>query len=185
MKKYFQNLPKIKLTDFKIKNIPLYLNKIKNYIFDLIKIENDPFKISLSIAIGIFVGLTIPMGFQTFFIIPFIILFRANFILAYAATYISNPITVLPIYYSALKIGEFIINKFFKMKVMIILNKVQQLINNFSFDNLFFYGKEFLITFTIGLIIRGIIVTILIFFICYVSILFLTKNMFPLKEKLQ
>lgn len=183
MKNYFQNLPEIKFTDFKIKNIPLYLNKIKNYIFNLIKIGNDPFKISLSIAIGIFVGLTIPLGFQTFFIIPFIILFRANFIIAYTATYISNPITVLPIYYSALKIGEFIIHNFFKMKVMINFSKVQQLINNFSFDNLFFYGKEFLITFIIGLFIQGIIITILIFFISYLLFLYIMKNIFLLKEK--
>ncbi|GAB6281267.1 MAG: hypothetical protein STSR0008_00060 [Ignavibacterium sp.] len=183
MKKYFQNLPKIKLTDFKIKNIPLYLNKIKNYIFDLIKFENNPFNISLSIAIGIFVGLTIPMGFQTFFIIPLIILFRANFILAYSATYISNPITVLPIYYSALKIGEFIMQYFFSMKVIINFSKVQQMINNFSFDNLFFYGKEFLITFIIGLFIQGIIVTVLIFFISYILFLYIRKNMLLLKEK--
>ncbi len=176
MKYDFRNLPKIRFTDFDFRNIHHYVDKIKNYILELIRIERDPLKISLSIAIGIFVGLAIPMGVQTFFIIPFIILFRANFILAYMATYISNPITILPIYYSALRIGEFIIRDFLGIKIIINFNKVQQLLNYFTFDKLILLGKEFLITFTIGLIIQGIIVTILIFFVSYTIISFLIKN---------
>ena len=66
---------------------------------------------SVSRAIGIgFFCVFMPFPFQTLMVIILALLVRANIPIAYAVIWINNPLTVAPIYYGALKLGEFILS---------------------------------------------------------------------------
>lgn len=59
------------------------------------------------VAIGAFTGL-FPAPFQMLSAAIFAIFFRVNLPVAMAATWYTNPFTVVPIYYFAFRIGEFV-----------------------------------------------------------------------------
>ena len=60
-------------------------------------------------AVGVFFGLTPTVGFQTPLVVSTCILLRANFPLAFAATWISNPVTMVPLYLILNVTGEALI----------------------------------------------------------------------------
>jgi len=67
--------------------------------------------IARGISIGIFFGLTPTVGFQTLLVLPCCLIFRANFPLAFAATWISNPFTMGPLYYGWNQIGQWLLGE--------------------------------------------------------------------------
>ena len=68
--------------------------------------DNHLLAIARGVSIGLFFGLTPTVGFQTLMVLPCCLLFRANFPLAFAATWISNPITMGPLYYAWNRVGH-------------------------------------------------------------------------------
>jgi len=71
--------------------------------------DNGLLAIARGISIGLFFGLTPTVGFQTLLVLPCCLLFRANFPLAFAATWVSNPLTMGPLYYSWNRIGNWLL----------------------------------------------------------------------------
>jgi len=69
----------------------------------ILALDDSPHCIALGVSIGIFVGLTPTVGIQTAVILGVVFLTRRFFYFnasaAMAATYISNPFTMLPLYY--------------------------------------------------------------------------------------
>lgn len=57
-------------------------------------------------AIGLFIGLTPTVGFQTVLMIIACILLSGNFPVAFAISFISNPFTLAPFYWGFHKLGE-------------------------------------------------------------------------------
>ncbi len=78
------------------------------YFFLRIKrLRGNPRSLALGTAIGVFVGVTPTMPLHTVTIVGLTLLLRANTIAAMiAATAISNPLTVVPQYYLAWKVGN-------------------------------------------------------------------------------
>lgn len=85
-------------------------NKLKSalrYPVELAKkilaLGDSPHAIALGVAIGIFIGLTPSVGVQTIMVLAIVVLTRRFFYFnasaAMASTYVSNPITMLPMYY--------------------------------------------------------------------------------------
>ncbi|MGH1365961.1 MAG: DUF2062 domain-containing protein [Calditrichia bacterium] len=72
-----------------------------------ILLEDDPAKITRSLVLGVFIGMTVPIGFQAMLCVPVAIAASSNVAIMIAATLVSNPLTVLPIYYTAMLVGEF------------------------------------------------------------------------------
>jgi uncharacterized protein len=62
--------------------------------------------IARGIAIGLFIGLTPTVGFQTILMLTACILFAGNFPAAFATSFISNPFTMAPIYWGYHELGE-------------------------------------------------------------------------------
>lgn len=58
------------------------------------------------VAIGLFVALTPTVGLQTLLMLAFCLLLRGNFPLAFAVSWISNPITLAPLYLGYYLLGE-------------------------------------------------------------------------------
>ncbi|GBE12170.1 hypothetical protein BMS3Bbin14_00403 [bacterium BMS3Bbin14] len=71
------------------------------------RLRGDPRSLAMGTAIGIFVGITPTMPLHTVTIIGLTLLLRASTIAALiAATAISNPLTFVPQYYLAWKVGN-------------------------------------------------------------------------------
>jgi uncharacterized protein (DUF2062 family) len=62
-------------------------------------------------GIGLAAGFACPIGLQFFFITGFRVLFRFNSILALAFSLVSNPFTVVPLYYAYYRLGSFILGQ--------------------------------------------------------------------------
>lgn len=62
--------------------------------------------VARGIAIGLFIGLTPTFGFQTALMITACILLAGNFPVAFASSFVSNPITVAPLYWGFHELGE-------------------------------------------------------------------------------
>lgn len=58
------------------------------------------------IAVGLFVGLTPTVGFQTVFMILGCMVLRGNFPAAFAISWVSNPLTMGPLYWGFYSIGK-------------------------------------------------------------------------------
>jgi len=66
--------------------------------------------IALGCAIGVFMGLLIPLA-QIPFAALLAVIFRANLPMAMASTLVTNPFTFAPVYFLAYKLGNFILTR--------------------------------------------------------------------------
>ncbi|MFY9252112.1 MAG: DUF2062 domain-containing protein [Fuerstiella sp.] len=75
----------------------------------VLALDDSPHSIALGVSIGIFVGLTPSVGIQTVLILAVVFLTRPFFYFngtaAMASTYISNPLTMAPLYYFWYRLG--------------------------------------------------------------------------------
>ena len=92
------------------KSFEKFINQFKNRTKDIFNSDLTAKQIALNFTVGILIGLLIPMGLQTIAVIALCAIFRLNFVIVVFATLISNPFTVVFVYYSAFKIGDIFIN---------------------------------------------------------------------------
>ena len=92
------------------KSFEKFINQFKNRTKDIYNSDLTAKQIALNFTVGILIGLLIPMGLQTIGVIALCAIFRLNFVIVVFATLISNPFTVVFVYYSAFKIGDIFIN---------------------------------------------------------------------------
>ena len=162
-----EDLKKISLKE--LKNI-FKKEKLKEYLHKLVNLKATPGKIAFSVALGIFIGLLIPMGLQTIFIIPLAMFTGSNLIVAYTATLISNPFTILPIYYLSVKIGSYF------TKINFTWNEFNAVINNPTYNNIIKLGSDGMIVFFTGAFLQAIIFSALFYFISLKTIIYLRKR---------
>ena len=85
---------------------PKWLTTLRHYRC----FSTDPEAISRGVSIGIFFGLTPTVGFQTLMLLPCCLILRGNFPMAYMATWVSNPLTLVPLYWVFENIGSLFIS---------------------------------------------------------------------------
>jgi len=85
-------------------------NKTKIRLKEIFSSDLSAKQIAVNCTVGILIGLLIPMGLQTIGVIALCAIFRLNFVIVVFTTLITNPFTVVFIYYSAFKIGDIFIN---------------------------------------------------------------------------
>lgn len=68
--------------------------------------DDPPHAIALGIAVGVFVGFLPLVGFQTVIAIALAALLRANKIVCVPIVWITNPVTMGPIYYGCIRLGQ-------------------------------------------------------------------------------
>ncbi len=85
----------------------------RSLLRSVLALDDAPHSIALGVAIGIFVGLTPTVGIQTAIILGVVFLTRRFFYFntsaAMAATYVSNPFTMLPLYYFWYQLGTWFV----------------------------------------------------------------------------
>ena len=92
------------------KSLEKFISQFKSRLKEIFNSNLSTKQIAINFTVGILIGLIIPMGLQTVAVIVLCALFQFNFVIVVFATLISNPITVIFIYYSAFKIGDIFIN---------------------------------------------------------------------------
>lgn len=73
--------------------------------------DSDKKPLARGLAVGLFFGLTPTIGFQTPLVLPSCLLLRANFPIAFMATWVSNPLTAAPLYFAFHWVGESMIGQ--------------------------------------------------------------------------
>lgn len=114
-----------------------------------------------SITLGIFIGMIIPMGFQTMVTLPLAVLFRVNIVISTLATLITNPVTALPLYYVSFKIGEFITG------IQLTQEQITNVINQPNFDSIMSIGYRGAIVYLTGSLIHGIVWASFFYFLSF------------------
>ena len=92
----------------------LFLNlikRIRKFIFGLWKQKGSPYQRALGFGVGIFSGCFPFFGLQTLMGVFLAKILKGNGILAAVGTWISNPLTYVPLYFFNYKLGSLILNK--------------------------------------------------------------------------
>lgn len=134
---------------------------IKYYYYKLLNLESTPKEIAFSIALGIFIGLLFPIGLQTLIAIPIALLFGSNILLTLTATLISNPITMLPIYYAAISLGKYITH------IEINWTTVNRFLSSPSFNSFISLSSNGLIVFFTGASVMALFFSVTIYLVVY------------------
>ncbi len=143
---------------------------LKKYFKKFISLNSTPTHLAWSVAIGCFIGFIIPIGFQTFIIIPLALALGINVIVAYLATLVSNPLTAVPMYFVAVKVGEFFTN------IKIEWSTILSLIESPEWDKLMNLGTDTIIVFFTGSFINGLITTVILYFATYKIVVYYRKR---------
>ena len=144
-----------------IKSVEKFINKIKIRFKAIFSSELTARQIALNCTVGILIGLLIPMGLQTIGVIALCAVFKLNFVIVVFTTLITNPFTVIFIYYSAFTIGEIFINS------GITWASVNAVLNYPELEALLSLSYISLKVIYTGLIIESIIIGSLTFILAY------------------
>ena len=134
-----------------------------------LNLKGDPAQIAFSFAIGIFFGLIIPMGLQTVVAVPVAIAFECNLVVSLTATLITNPLTIVPIYLFAIRIGSIFTNNTGG------LENISTLIKNPTLGSVSVFSRSALTDLIIGIFVLAVITSVLSFFVVRFSIVYYRK----------
>ena len=121
-------------------------------ILSLLRYQNgSPFFNAKGLAIGVFSGCFPFFGFQTLIGIFFAKLIKGNTVLAALGTWISNPLTYIPLYYFNYKVGSIFLN-----------NSSNNIIGkSLVIDDLWKQGRNFSLTLLLGSSCVGLILALI------------------------
>jgi hypothetical protein len=125
--------------------------RVLKYLNYLLSISNDERLVALSIALGLFFGIILPMGLQSIIVVPLALLFRLNIYLSVGSTLITNPVTIAPIYYLAFLIGSSIIGYDINWE------GINYVIDSPTYENISTLGVEMVVSLLLGNLILALI----------------------------
>lgn len=80
------------------------------FIYRVLHVDDTPHRIALGVAVGIFIAWTPTIGFQMLLTVLLATLFRANKLVGVPFVWISNPFTLVPIYYPNYIVGRWLLS---------------------------------------------------------------------------
>lgn len=131
----------------------------------------------MSMALGMFIAIFIPLGLQVWTLAMLLIMIRFNILIATLITLISNPFTILPIYYSAIVLGETITGQNFPWQSFDLFIKDPQI------DHIIHFGLDGVFIFLSGLFVMGLLLAIVTYFLAYRFAAYLQNRQAMLLEK--
>jgi len=81
----------------------------KFFVYRVMHVDDTPHRIALGVAIGIFVAWTPTIGLQMVLTLVLSVLLRANKLVGLPFVWLSNPLTVIPIYYPSYRLGRWML----------------------------------------------------------------------------
>ena len=135
---------------------------VKKYYYKLIRADGSPHAIALGVALGLFLGTAIPLG-QAVLAVLFAILFRANKIVAFAVTWVSNPYTTPFMYLGFCYVGSRVIGDPLSIKQIELM--VKDIFTAFSFEKCWNAGFYIILSYIVGGAIIGGISAVIGYFV--------------------
>lgn len=90
--------------------IRLVKRRGRRFVFHTILHADDPpHRLALGLAIGMFITFTPTVGFQMMLVVFFAWLLRANKVVGVPLVWITNPATIVPIFYACYRVGRFVL----------------------------------------------------------------------------
>ena len=87
-----------------------YWLQLRQFIVErLLHADDPPHRLALGMAVGVFIAFTPTVGFQMMLAVFLAWLLGANKVVAAAVVWISNPATLVPIYYTCFVVGRSIL----------------------------------------------------------------------------
>jgi len=90
---------------------PSFRRRLKYFYWRLVRIQGSSRAIARGFACGIFAGMMPLFGLQTILGVLLAVPFRGNKFLAMTGTWVSNPLTYVPIYTFNFHVGRWLLNK--------------------------------------------------------------------------
>ncbi len=88
----------------------LLKRRVRRFVFHTILHADDPpHRLAMGLAIGMFITFTPTVGFQMALVVFFAWLLRANKVVGLPLVWISNPATIVPIFYVCYRIGRLVL----------------------------------------------------------------------------
>ena len=138
------------------KNKLPYWNRYGRYLYwRFTRMQGTPEYIARGLAVGVFAGLFPIFGLQSIVGIAIATLLRGHKIAAAVGTWVSNPLTYLPIYTINFQVGQWLLQSQEEFVPESIL----------SFSELMQYGTQFVTSLFLGCLVMGIIGGVLSYFI--------------------
>ncbi len=128
---------------------------LKYWYWRLVRLQGRPEVIARGLACGVFAGLFPIFGFQTLVGVFLAFVFRGNKILAAAGTWISNPLTYVPIYAFNFHVGKWLLNKYDDFTDVSLQ----------SWEQVKELGSEIIFTLFVGSFTMGLICSIVSYFL--------------------
>ncbi len=120
----------------------MFNRKIAGYVEKIKKLNGDPHYVAFGMAIGVFVAITPTIPFHTILAITLAVLLKASKPAAILGVWISNPFTVLFLYFACYKTGHFFFDGSSQASVAI-----EQLIKHLESDIEFVQKMNYLVEF--------------------------------------
>ena len=149
-------------------------------IFRLLHIDDTPHRLALGIALGLFIAWTPTLGVQMLLVLLLAPAFRANVAVGLPTVWISNPITMAPLYFANFWVGQKIVQLFSDRPQLHYNQVVEKLTHYQSVGNIFsqideaqFWHKvidflwQFGLELWVGSLLVGLIVAIPGYFASY------------------
>ena len=142
--------------------------RLLRYIYiRFIRLRSHPRAIARGMAAGVFAGSYPLFGVQTIIGVAIAAAIRGNKIVAAAGTWISNPLTYVPIYAFNFQIGRWFLGQFINMEQLQSSPKelIQDLLNFSSIPELLNLGADIILALMVGSTIVGLILAIISYYI--------------------
>ena len=124
------------------------IKRYRRFYIRLVRLKENPVAMSKGLAVGVFAGCFPLFGFQTFIGIILAVLFRGSKVAAAIGTWVSDPITYIPLYVLNFKIGKFLLG---------VESISSQDVDLESLSSLMKSGYTFAITLLVGCFAVGVI----------------------------
>ncbi|MFE4107147.1 DUF2062 domain-containing protein [Almyronema epifaneia] len=92
-----------------VKKKKVWPRRLKYFYYRFVRLQGSPKALARGLAAGIFAGLFPLFGFQTILGVAIAALIRGNKIMAAAGTWVSNPLTYVPIYALNFQVGRWLL----------------------------------------------------------------------------
>lgn len=137
----------------------------KRLYFKIVHQEGTPESMARAAAIGLAVGFVLPVGLQTIVVIPLAFIFKANKMLSFLFTMITNPYTAFLIYPPQCYLGSLVMMK--PLKLADIEARLKTLTHDQSFDNMMSLGNDIIVPFFVGGAVLALLSAPIGYFACY------------------
>ena len=161
--------------------IRIYIRLVERFvIYRILHADDTPHRLALGIALGIFLAWTPTIGFQMILVLLLAPTFRVNPLVGIPFVWVSNPLTMVPIYFANYWVGNKLLNIFAGHPALTYTEVTQRLgsfgsISHFlsNFYTADFWHKvitllaEFGLDLWVGSLIVGLAVALLTYIVSY------------------